>query len=645
VKVLAYPFILVVSLLVIRYNYSVLLFHTFAELFSIFVGLLMLVVVLNTYHFVRNDFLIYLGIGYFSISVLDTLHTFTLSGMPFFNITNSEITIHLWIYSRLFEALLLLSAPIFLSKHLKTKLMIVITAVLVSLLIIAAFQLKQPVMFVDGKLSNFKVYTEFVIIFLLACAIILYWHKRAVIEKNVLFWMISSLGLTIVAELCFTLYTSFNGAAFVIGHIFKFLSFWMIYQAIIQTTLNEPLKLLTISSNSYDVIPNPAIRVDEFCVISQVNHAAVSIAKINAEQLVHQSIHTFFHPDSAPKSECQFCHSIKKGQIISDMEVYFPQYNKWFLLSLSPVDSLNIKGGIVQSLTNITHQKAQERELLEHQELLEIRVKERTQELEASFERLSNTQNQLLESKKMASLGDMVAGVAHEINTPIGICITAASSLSELTVSLKNDFANNQVSRTGFSQYITAAENNTILIESSLQRAAELVGSFKQVAVDQASEKLRKFPVKQYITEVLFNLSPAFKKWDIDINFNSDDDFKVKTSPSAISQILTNFMMNSLAHAFDDGEHGEVTIEVCKDNDWVTLIYQDSGKGISAESLEKIYEPFYTTKRGQGGSGLGLHITYNLVHQSLGGTILCKSEEGQGVTFIVKFPVEKVIKS
>jgi signal transduction histidine kinase len=647
-KVLAYPAAIILALLATRYYNGVLLFHTLAELFSIFVGLLMLVVVLNTQHFVRNDFLIYLGVGYFSISVLDALHAFTIKGIPFFHITSGEVTIHFWIYSRIFEALLLLSAPLLLTRRLNVQVMIMVTASLVCLITWASFYVVWPVMFVDDTLTDFKVYSEFVVVALLITSIFVYWYKRSLFEKNVLFYLISSLALTVMAELCFTLYTSFTGNAFVVGHIFKFLSFWMIYQAIIQTTLNEPLKLLTISSNSYDAIPNPAIRVDEFTMISQVNRAALEVitkvANTKVEQLIYQPVHEFFHPASIEKSRCPFCSAIKKGKTISDQEVYFSQFKQWYLLSITPVDPNSSKGGMVQSLTNITYQKRQEEELLDHKNLLEQRVKERTEALELSFEQLAKAQTQLVESKKMASLGDLVAGVAHEINTPVGVCITAASNLSELTASLKKDFNNEQVSKSGFEHYIEAAEKSSALIESSLSRAAELVGSFKQVAVDQSSECLRIFLIKEYITEVLSSLSPKFKGKKITVNFNTDDDFQVHTSPSAIAQIVTNLIINSLIHGFEAEDNGEITIAISRKINRVSLIYQDSGKGISVQDLAKIYEPFFTTKRGQGGSGLGLHITYNLVHQSLNGSIICTSEEGKGAVFTIEFPAGKTIE-
>ena len=295
-KMLAYPLIIIVALLVARFYNGVLLFHTLAELFSIFVGLLMLVVVLNTQHFAKNDFLIYLGIGYFSISLIDAMHAFTVKGMPFFNIINGEITLHFWINGRLFEATLLLTSSIFLTRKLPIKLTVIVSIFLVSIICWASFQLTQPIMFVDGGLSNFKVYVEFFVMALLTTTMIVFIRQRVLLEKNVLLFLLGSLALTIVAELCFTLYTNFSGIAFIVGHVFKFLSFWMIYQAIIQTTLQEPLKLLTLSSNSYDAIPHPAIRVDSQAVIAQINQAALRKIRKNLEQVIHQPIHSFFHP-------------------------------------------------------------------------------------------------------------------------------------------------------------------------------------------------------------------------------------------------------------------------------------------------------------------------------------------------------------
>ncbi len=639
-KMLAYPLIIIVALLVARFYNGVLLFHTLAELFSIFVGLLMLVVVLNTQHFVKNDFLIYLGIGYFSISLIDAMHAFTVKGMPFFNIINGEITLHFWIYGRLFEATLLLTSSIFLTRKLPIKLTVIVSMFLVSIICWASFQLTQPIMFVDGGLSNFKIYIEFFVIALLTATMIVFIRQRALLEKNVLLFLLGSLALTIVAELCFTLYTNFSGIAFIVGHVFKFLSFWMIYQAIIQTTLQEPLKLLTLSSNSYDAIPHPAIRVDSQTVIAQINQAALRQIRKNLEQVIHQPIHSFFHPTSYTEQLCPFCQAIKVGSTITNKEVFFPQNGQWYLLSITAIDKDNLAGGMVQTLTNISNQKQQEVELIEHKEYLEERVNKRTAELEASFEQLTETQNQLVESKKMASLGGLVAGVAHEINTPIGIGITAASYLSDMTMELKSQFDQNNISRKSLSNFVEEAEKSSVLMVSNLKRAAELIGSFKQVAVDQSSDCLRLLLIKKYCNEVLTSLSAKLKKQSISLEFDRDNDFEIYSSPSAITQIITNFILNSLTHGFIENQAGTIFISIKQTNKMATLIYQDSGQGIPDEDLKKIFEPFFTTKRGQGGSGLGLHIVYNLVHQSLKGNISCESTPSVGTKFTITFPCQ-----
>lgn len=240
----------------------------------------------------------------------------------------------------------------------------------------------------------------------------------------------------------------------------------------------------------------------------------------------------------------------------------------------------------------------------------------------------------------MAALGGLVAGVAHEINTPIGICVTASSHLSELAQNTRNSIDENKLTKSKLYNYISEAEQSSKLIISNLARAAELISSFKQVAVDQSSERFRTFLIKEYIHEILVSLTPKIKRANIAIIFDieEDKDFEIQSSPSAISQILTNFITNSITHAFKDNESGEISILVQDKGDLVKITYKDTGCGIPETHLKMIYEPFFTTKRGQGGSGLGLHIVYNLVHQLLKGSLTCKSKHNEGTCFEVTFP-------
>ena len=176
------------------------------------------------------------------------------------------------------------------------------------------------------------------------------------------------------------------------------------------------------------------------------------------------------------------------------------------------------------------------------------------------------------------------------------------------------------------------------MILSNLKRAAELIRSFKQVAVDRSTEDRRVFHLRAYLDEILMSLRPHLKKTEHTVSVICDPKLIMDSYPGALSQIITNLVMNSLVHAFEPGEAGRITISAAQDRDQVQINYADNGKGIPNENLDKIFEPFYTTRRGRGGTGLGLHILYNLVTQKLGGTVRCESTPGQGTSFTLLLP-------
>ena len=373
------PIAMLLCLSFIRWQSGVLLFHTLAELFSIVVGILMLVIVWNTRHFTKNDFLLYLGIGYFWIAILDTWHTFTLKGMPFFAIDDVEITLHFWIYTRYIEAVLLLTAPLFLKKKLNSTMMLYGMAPLVAIVSWASFSLEKPVMLTSEGLTTFKVVSEYIISLLLITSIFIYYRHRALLTNKVLVYTVTSMVLTICAELSFTLYTSINGLGFVIGHLMKFLSFWCIYQAIVQTTLREPFTILAQRSSSYDAIPHPAVVVDRNAIIYQVNKAAVLECGKDATQLIHTPVHQHFHESNILESDCKLCMAIKKGHQIDNMEIYRQYSDKWYLISLAPISSTGVNGGMVQSTTDVTRQVVASRAL--EKSIEELKDKEQQNEM------------------------------------------------------------------------------------------------------------------------------------------------------------------------------------------------------------------------------------------------------------------------
>jgi signal transduction histidine kinase len=266
-------------------------------------------------------------------------------------------------------------------------------------------------------------------------------------------------------------------------------------------------------------------------------------------------------------------------------------------------------------------------------------VTDRTKELSQALEELKSAQHQLVDAEKMASLGGLVAGIAHEINTPIGIGVTAASTLEDETHQFLASYQNGALKRSELDAYLNTAQESSRLILNNLQRAAELVQSFKQVAVDQTNLERRKFGVKTYINDVLRSLAPQLKRSAHRLSVTGADDLIIDSYPGALSQVVTNLVMNSVLHAYPDDKGGQLIFEVRSEGKQVIIEYRDDGCGIAPETLKKIYEPFFTTARHRGGTGLGLHIVYNLVIQKLGGQINCESVVGQGTKFTLTLPM------
>jgi two-component system sensor histidine kinase TtrS len=255
-----------------------------------------------------------------------------------------------------------------------------------------------------------------------------------------------------------------------------------------------------------------------------------------------------------------------------------------------------------------------------------------------NYDNLKNMQGKLVESEKMASLGGLVAGVSHEINTPVGLALTSVTHLSDEFKILIKKYQNGEMSEDDFTNFISLYQELGHSIEINLTKAANLIKSFKQVAVDQSSETIREFNVKEYFEEVLISLYNKTKKTKHHIKLEVDSALKIENYPGAFSQIITNLVMNSLIHGYNPDDEGNILIKLDKiDNDLI-LIYKDDGKGIPPENLKKIFDPFFTTNRENGGSGLGMNIVYNIVKQKLQGDITCTSQLGNGVKFTIIIP-------
>lgn len=280
-------------------------------------------------------------------------------------------------------------------------------------------------------------------------------------------------------------------------------------------------------------------------------------------------------------------------------------------------------GGVVTIAMDVTEQKQTEE-----------RLREALWDLELA-------QDELVQSEKMASLGGLVAGVAHEINTPIGTALTASTHVREETLKIGAAFENNIVKRSQLVSYLAIADEGSKIIASNLGRAAELIRSFKQVAVDQSSEERRSFNVDSYLSEIIQNLKPQLRAYpNVDLVLDADANVVIDSFPGAFSQVLSNLLVNALTHAFGHDGVGQIVIRTQAFDGQVKISFEDNGKGMDATVRERIFEPFFTTRRGSGGSGLGMHIVYNLVTTTLSGTIRCFSNPGEGTRFDITLPIK-----
>ena len=311
-------------------------------------------------------------------------------------------------------------------------------------------------------------------------------------------------------------------------------------------------------------------------------------------------------------------------------------------------DSSNRTTGYLSLIQDITKQRASERAIRELNIELEQRVEERThdlsqinRELQAALRNLTYTKSELVRSEKLAALGALVAGIAHELNTPIGNGLMATTSMREEARQVATDSDKGVLTKSQFDSFLEGSQKGLDIVFRNLTRASELISSFKQVAVDQSSSQKRSFELGQVIQEVLTTLHPMLKKSVAEVTTQLPGVIQMHSYPGALGQVITNLVQNAVVHAFEGRTSGQISIElVARTQDQVVIAVRDNGIGISAENQESIFNPFYTTKLGRGGSGLGLNIVHGLVHNVLRGTIKISSVEGVGTAFTLELPLE-----
>jgi PAS domain S-box-containing protein len=301
---------------------------------------------------------------------------------------------------------------------------------------------------------------------------------------------------------------------------------------------------------------------------------------------------------------------------------------------------------LISIYIDITEQRNARLEIEALNSQLEARVTLRTAQLQAANRELSDTlgslqlaKDQLVQSEKLAALGALVAGVAHELNTPIGNGLTVASSLEHRAQEF-SQLVETGLRRSDLHKFVEDTRLAAEIVARNLERAGQLVISFKQVAVDQTSSQARLFSLHAVASEILLTLSAVIRKSGVQVTVDIPSSIMMRSYPGPLGQVLTNLINNALLHAFTAGEPGSIALVAnVDDKAMVTLRVSDTGKGIAPDNLNRIFEPFFTTKLGQGGSGLGLHIVHNIVGGALGGQIAVASTPGLGTTFTLTMPL------
>ncbi|MCW8932483.1 MAG: PAS domain-containing sensor histidine kinase [Gammaproteobacteria bacterium] len=314
--------------------------------------------------------------------------------------------------------------------------------------------------------------------------------------------------------------------------------------------------------------------------------------------------------------------------------------------SLKPVIENNKVTMLIPEGRDITDKVEAQNALTQLTEQLEEKVAERTTELSIknneltiAMQRIESAMQQLVMAENLASLGALVPGITHEMSTPLGISVTSISHAEQLTQELARQYHEKNLSKNKMLTYLDDMDESIKIASTSLSRAVDLINSFKQVAIDQASEQKRQFVVKNYIEETLLSLHNHIKQTNLSVQLDCDEALSIESYPGMYSQIITNLLMNSLIYAYDKEDEGKIKIQVTKKNKTLELIFSDDGKGIPDNNLSKIFTPFFSTGKEKGGSGLGLSIIHNIVTEKMHGHIECKSQIRKGTQFTITLPI------
>lgn len=628
--------VLLTLLAVLAHHYNLLLFHTLIESYTIFVALTTFIVAWYTYQFSRNNFLMYLGVGFLFVAALDLLHTFTFENMALATDSGVRTTTQFWIAARYLQALVLVSAPFFVLRRFDRSAALGVYGTLTLLAVIAIFAGYFPVTYVSGTgLTPFKIGSEYTIMALFACAIWALWRQREHLDAAMVNLLTAASLLMILGEFTFTFYVALSDLPILFGHLFKFVSFWLIFLAVIQTTLTKPFHVMARGSSTYDAIPDAISVVDREGRIGQVNRAACTLTGRAERNLVGQHCHDVFHPSEINVDDCPVCDQIRRGRDYTAMDMKYGD-GRWANFALSPIEAAQDRPGVVHVYRDITEPKRAEDALRRARDELEQHVQNRTADLLAANRKLQEeigerkqVQHALIAAKNEAEAAnraksDFLSRMSHELRTPLNAILGFAQLLKA-----DPDVAQSEVQVDNVDHILQAGWHLLELIDEVLDLA--------KIESGRRGVNLSSVPLRQALINcvALSRIGAERRGIRILCDFDAVGLVCVRADAMHLKQVLINLLTNAIKYNRDNGRI-ELRAEIAASR--VRLLIGDTGAGIPQAKLAELFQPFnrlgaeFTQIEG---TGIGLVICKRLV-ELMGGTITVETEVGRGSTFCIE---------
>ena len=599
-----------------------LLFHSLAEVFSIVIAFSIFIIAWNSRRLMENGYLLFLGIAYFFIGAFDLIHTLAYTGMGVFPGSGTELATELWIAARYLESLSILSAPLFLGRRLRVNLILIGYAAAATLLFGSIFYWDSfPTCFVDGQgLTAFKKTSEYVISGILFVSIMTIVRRRHYFHPGVLRLLIASIALTIASELAFTFYVHAYGFSNLVGHFFKIVSYYLIYKALIETGLRQPLNLMfreikqrerefrALAENAPDIIG----RLDCDDRFLYVNPAMRILSGGSPGELIGKT------PEKAglPMPFCRvLSHTVREvcgSAEIQRVEIDLTAADKRSVYRLTVVPEVPAEGDVNTVLilaSDITELKEAEAITRRDKETLERLVAQRSEELLEAHKKLAD-------AKRLSGVGMLAATVAHELRNPLGVIQTAIFNIRRKSKEAALD---------GHLANIEKKISESDLIISNLLRYSGI----RPPQLESAS-------LFEILTESLASVAGRFQdhKVEVKTDFEPMKHENIGIDVVQIREVFDNILNNAYQAVADACGHIEISGRVGPNG--VSVYVKDDGAGIRPKDLDRVFEPFFT-KRSRG-TGLGLTICRELVNLH-GGTVTIESQPGSGTTVTVTLPI------